>query len=192
MVAKTPSTAVGIHCPDCDKNGTLIYDHCKNHPQWVDIDILAEYAETADGVDDPKQHLADARVFAFQPTHDRCYQPPAMENVANLHLRYAKKQSQIKLVDDQPFPHTLPTNWTPYFNHTLPAGYDGPGECLRHVVGHSEPLRPPVSDLAVDRRYLLHWKRINTTEFVPDPLGTGMHQSAWLFLPPQCETGVCG
>ena len=37
MVPKTAPTAAGIHCPGCDANGTLIYDHCKNHPHWVDV-----------------------------------------------------------------------------------------------------------------------------------------------------------
>ena len=38
MVPKSPSTDAGIHCPDCDQNGTLIYDHCKvrdtRMPMW--------------------------------------------------------------------------------------------------------------------------------------------------------------
>ena len=42
MVPKAPSTAAGIHCPECDANGTLIYDHCKNHPHWVDVDALGK------------------------------------------------------------------------------------------------------------------------------------------------------
>ena len=183
MVPKVPSTAAGIHCVDCDANGTLIYDHCKNHPHWVDIDVLAHYAETAVGVDDPKEHLKNARVFAFGPTHDRCYQPPSMENVANFHLKYAVNASQIKLVDDQPFPHTLPTNSTPYFNdngNTTGAGYDGPGECVKHVFGDGQRLYAAES---VENSW---WKRINVSPFVPDK-GVGMRLSAWLFVPPQCD-----
>ena len=37
MVAKSKSTAAGIHCEDCDSNGTLTYDHCKNHPTTVNL-----------------------------------------------------------------------------------------------------------------------------------------------------------
>ena len=40
--------------------------------------------------------------------------------------------SQLRLVDDQPFPHTLPINSTPYANNasnSTGAGYDGPGAC---------------------------------------------------------------
>ena len=61
----------------------------------MELDKLWHYAETASAVDDPWTHLADARVFAFGPTNDRCYQPPAMENVANFHRRYVKNSSQV-------------------------------------------------------------------------------------------------
>jgi hypothetical protein len=187
MVPKSLSTAAGIHCPNCTADGTLIYDHCKNHPRWVDVDMLGHYAETAANVDDPRIHLADARTFSFGPTHDRCYQPPAMENVADFYLKYAKSSEQVKLVEDQPFPHTLPTNSTPYFNDVLNstgAGYDGPGECLKHVFGHGKRLYP------VEKADPSWWKRMNVSEFVTD-LGVGMKTGAWLFLPPQCETGLC-
>jgi len=186
LVPKSKSTAAGIHCDDCPEDGTLIYDHCKNHPKWVDINTLAKYAETAKNVDDPRIHLADARVFSFGPTHDRCYQPPAMENVANFHLRYAQNSTQVKLVEDQPFPHTLPTNNTPYYNHSQGAGYDGPGECLRHVIGHEKPLRWAVPSL--DRKSV--WTPRSVSDYVPDE-HVGMWPWAWLMLPPQCKDGPC-
>jgi hypothetical protein len=37
MVAKSISTAAGIQCMGCDDNGTLTYDHAKNHPLNVDL-----------------------------------------------------------------------------------------------------------------------------------------------------------
>ena len=60
--------------------------------------MLAQYAETAPNVDDPKVHLADARVFSFGPTHDRCYQPPAMENVALWHERDISHSSVERMI----------------------------------------------------------------------------------------------
>eukprot|EP00656_Telonema_subtile_P028702 TRINITY_DN3129_c0_g2_i1.p1 TRINITY_DN3129_c0_g2~~TRINITY_DN3129_c0_g2_i1.p1 ORF type:complete len:762 (+),score=135.77 TRINITY_DN3129_c0_g2_i1:98-2383(+) len=187
MVAKSPSTAAGIHCPNCTQDGTLVYDHCKNHPKWVDVNMLGEYAETAADVDDPRTHLADARVFAFGPTFDRCYQPPAMENIRDFHLKYAKDQEQILLVEDQPFPHTLPSNDTPYANNnsnTTGAGYDGPGKCLQHVFGLGERLYPAAN------ASVSNWLRIDASEFVTD-LGVGMFPSAWLYVPDQCAQGLC-
>lgn len=90
-------------------------------------------------------------------------------------------------MDDQPFPHTLPTNSTPYFNNnsnTTGAGYDGPGECLAHVFGHGKRL------WAAPDENLAYWRRMNVTEFVTDD-GVGIKPSAWLFVPPVCETGTC-
>jgi len=188
MVPKTPSTAAGIHCPDCDSNGTLIYDHCKNHPEWVDVNVLAAYAETAANVDDPRVHLAHARAFVFGPTHDRCYQPPAMANVAAFYWKYASRSTQVKLVDDQPFPHTLPTNSTPYFNTSQPAGYDGPGRCLQHVFFHKQVMQAAAPRMDGAK----YWRRINATAFVPPAsVAAGMRPSAWLFVPPQCDKGTC-
>ena len=110
-----------------------------------------------------------------------------MENVANFYLRFAKNSSQIKLVEDQPFPHTLPTNSTPYFNNVsnaTGAGYDGPGKCLQHVFGLGRRLYPaPKADPS-------WWLRINVSEFTPD-LGVGIKPSAWLFVPPACKQGLC-
>ena len=192
MVAKSISTAAGIHCMGCDANGTLTYDHAKNHPLNVVLDMLHDYAEKPPPghiIDDPKVHLANARTFSFGPTHDRCYQPPAMENIANFKLRYAKHPEQVKLVEDQPFPHTLPVNVTPYYNdngNITGAGYDGPGECLRHVFGHGERLYATTTNVTK------YWQPVNVSEFVLEKdRQQGMTDLAWLFLPPRCETGSC-
>jgi len=192
MVAKSLSTAAGIHCMGCDANGTLTYDHAKNHPQLVDLEMLHAYAEHPPAghvIDDPRVHLANARTFSFGPTHDRCYQPPAMENIANFKLRYAKDPEQVKLVEDQPFPHTLPGNGTAYYNddnnHTG-AGYDGPGECVRHVFGHGERM------YATTENVQEYWLRVNVSEFVLEKdRQQAMTDSAWLFVPPRCKTGAC-
>ena len=98
MVSKTLATAAGIHCMGCDENGTLTYDHAKNHPLNVELDKLHSYAENPPAghvIDDPRVHLATARVFSFGPTHDRCYQPPAMQNVAGFHRKYVKDPEQV-------------------------------------------------------------------------------------------------
>jgi hypothetical protein len=112
-----------------------------------------------------------------------------MENIARFKLRYAKEPSQVKLVENQPFPHTLPGNSTPYYNdngnHTG-AGYDGPGECLTHVLNYGKRL------YATTQKVVQYWMRINTSEFVlAKDRQQGMKDSAWLFVPPRCKTGPC-
>ena len=62
-------------------------------------------------IDDPTIHLAAARVFVFGPTHDRCYQPPAMENVANFHLKYAKNREQVRSLLTH-FTHQMTLSWS--------------------------------------------------------------------------------
>jgi len=191
LVPKTAGTSAGMQCVGCPDNSTLLYDHCKNHPQWVDVDVLAHTAESTDGVDNPKEHLAGARVFSFAGTHDRCYQKGSMEIIADFHKRYAADGSQIKLVVDQPFPHTLPTNQTPYYNHSNPAGYDGPGECLRHVFGHKTPIAPAVSsDSSLNQNY---WHAFDQMEFFSgfSPISHGMSPGGWYFAPPACKSQMC-
>ena len=38
------STSVPV-CDGCPKGQTLGYDHCKQHPEFVDVDMLVEYAK---------------------------------------------------------------------------------------------------------------------------------------------------
>ena len=88
-------------------------------------------------------------------------------------------------MDDQPFPHTLPINSTPYANNasnSTGAGYDGPGECLKHVLGHGDRLYPAPLDHLSPR----YWRQIDVSEFVTDG-GVGMYSFAWLLVPPACE-----
>ena len=59
------------------------------------------------------------------------------------------------------------------------AGYDGPGECLKHVIGRGQRL------WAAEKEDSSLWLRMNVSEFVHDS-GVGMKSSAWLFVPPQC------
>ena len=127
----TPQTnATGVpYCDGCDDGMTLLYDHCKNHPQYVDVGQLVDYPRRACGqnpitqdpcIDDVK-HLYDARTFIFQPTHDRCYLMGSLANSVDLYgMLMTDPAKTIKFVDDQPFPHTLPKNETPYFNHSDP------------------------------------------------------------------------
>jgi hypothetical protein len=134
QVPQTPESSVP-RCDGCDPNMTLAYDHCKNHPQVVDVGKLPDYPRRACGntfpirpecIDDPANLFA-ARVFIFRGTYDRCYLPGAVENVAALYAQMITNAStNIQLVNTYPFPHTLPVNSTPYFNGTGPAGYDFP------------------------------------------------------------------
>lgn len=190
LVPQNNSTGVP-NCDGCPSGYTLLYDHCKNHPQYVDVGQLVDYPRRACGqnpiiksecIDDPK-YLYEARAYVFHPTHDRCYLPGSVENTADLYaMLITDPSSHLKFVDDQPFPHTLPKNSTPYFNHTEPAGFDGPGECLRWVYNESfgyEPLRW-ATDPKQENFFVF-----DQSEFVDD-WGVGMKKTGLIYIPTRC------
>jgi len=196
LVPQTPASGVP-YCDGCPNNGenwTLMYDHCKNHPQFMDVGELVDYPRRACGqnpitetpcIDDVK-YLFDARAYVFRPTADRCYQYGSVETTAALYGMLMKNPVEtMKLVNDQPFPHTLPTNSTPYFNSSEPAGFDGPGECLRWVYGERfgySPLKYAID--AIPRNMFT----FNQTEFWDaDTFGTGIRATGEIYIPTQCQ-----
>jgi len=195
LVTQTDESSVP-RCDGCLPGKTLIYDHCKNHPQFVDIGQLPDYVRRScddhnnqkDCIDDP-DNLFTARVFAFQPTEDRCYIPPAVANVEALYGQLVTNpEKQIKYVEEYPFAHTLPTNDTSFWNESEPAGYDGPGECLRHVYDEQ---------MWAGEFKERHIHVFDQTEFfVTDPPelasnGTGLNTRGVIYIPEECEEDQC-
>ncbi|GMH71109.1 hypothetical protein TrST_g11323 [Triparma strigata] len=182
------------NCDGCPEGQTLIYDHCKNHPQWVDVGMLPDFVRRSCGqnpivyeecIDDPAE-LFEAKAFLFQPTHDRCYLDGAVANVQALYGQLvASPEKNVKYVDDQPFPHTLPTNSTPYFNETLPAGYDGPGECLRWVYDDVDYAG------AYEEKNLFVFDQTDFWELEGDQAtnGTGANEFGAIYIPTDCQSG---
>eukprot|EP00472_Partenskyella_glossopodia_P010845 CAMPEP_0197538406 /NCGR_PEP_ID=MMETSP1318-20131121/59630_1 /TAXON_ID=552666 /ORGANISM="Partenskyella glossopodia, Strain RCC365" /LENGTH=389 /DNA_ID=CAMNT_0043096809 /DNA_START=20 /DNA_END=1186 /DNA_ORIENTATION=- len=179
------------NCDGCPDGKTLVYDHCKNHPEWVDVGMLPDYPRRICGQNpitkteciDDVENLRDDRVYLFRPTHDRCYRTGAVANVQALYGQMLNSpQQQIKFVNDQPFPHTLPTNSTPYFNHSNPAGFDGPGECLRWVF-------PGV-------QWAGEFKATNVFTFdqtkYMDDNGVGINKKGFVYIPERCKNANTG
>jgi len=177
------------NCNGCDKDMTLVYDHCKNHPEWVDVGMLLDYPRRHCGfnpvkpncIDDIDEELKDDRVFLFRGTEDKCYEKGAMANVQSFYGAFLEDgKTQMKLVNTYPFAHTLPTNLTAYYNETKPAMYDGPGECLRWVYPDIEG-------------YAGTYVRNNTfifdqTEFInPEDEGMGIQPYGVIYVPTACQ-----
>ena len=107
---------------------------------------------------------------------------PSTGSVANTAALYGMLMTDpanhLKFVDDQPFPHTLPKNSTPYFNHSEPANFDGPGECLRFIYqekfGYDQNLTWAV-DPKQENLFLF-----NQSEFVDD-WGVGLQETNDLY-----------
>lgn len=50
LVPQTPESSVPF-CDGCPPNKTVLYDHCKNHPEWVDVGQLPDYARGNNKID---------------------------------------------------------------------------------------------------------------------------------------------
>eukprot|EP00470_Lotharella_oceanica_P001650 CAMPEP_0170168760 /NCGR_PEP_ID=MMETSP0040_2-20121228/1708_1 /TAXON_ID=641309 /ORGANISM="Lotharella oceanica, Strain CCMP622" /LENGTH=289 /DNA_ID=CAMNT_0010407103 /DNA_START=193 /DNA_END=1062 /DNA_ORIENTATION=- len=190
LVEQTNSSGVP-NCDGCPDGKTLIYDHCKNHPEFVDVGLLPAYPQRACGENpiqiqdcvDDVANLFDDRVYLFRPTHDRCYLKGAVENVRNLYAQIVKHPAnQVKFVNDQPFPHCLPRNNTPYFNHSDPAGFDGPGECLRWVY-------PGLTWAGKYKEENIF--TYDQTLYVNDT-GVGIRDKGFIYIPDVCKPGQNG
>ena len=51
LVPQTPESSVP-YCDGCPANSTVLYDHCKNHPEWVDVGQLPDYPRGNKDIDD--------------------------------------------------------------------------------------------------------------------------------------------
>lgn len=188
IVPKTPWT----HVPNCDgclPGFTLPFDHCKHKPDVVDVGSLVDYPRRHCGQNpitrhecfDAVENLKASRVFAFRGSHDEVYPHGAVENtVALLAQMISEPAVTMKLVTDEPFAHVLPLASTHYFNTSTPAGYDGPGECLRHVF--NAPLTPGSAKAS-------GWAAFDQTEFVDD--GVGFQDQGWVYVPEACKAKPC-
>jgi len=188
QVVQSPESSVP-YCDGCDPGMTLVYDHCKNHPYWVDVGKLPDYVrrhcgnnpEKQNCIDDADANIKDDRVFLFRGTKDRCYEKGAMENVQGLYGAFLGTNSQMKLVNWLPFPHCLPTNSTPYWNETKPAGYDGPGECLRWVY---PDIHGFAGEYVQNNTFIFDQK-----EFIyPEDEFQGVQEYGVIYVPTECQT----
>ena len=68
-------------------------------------------AQSRDSLEDTDEVLMGTMkgTMTGSPSKPQSLAAAAMANVADYHLLFARSSEQIKLVDDQPFPHTLPT-----------------------------------------------------------------------------------
>ena len=70
----TPAPNVPF-CENCPAGRTLLYDHCKGHPEVVNVSELLSYAreQAALGTIDPLESLAGTPVYFYRGTKDATY-----------------------------------------------------------------------------------------------------------------------
>mmetsp|Transcript_12753 Transcript_12753/g.15128 ORF Transcript_12753/g.15128 Transcript_12753/m.15128 type:complete len:403 (+) Transcript_12753:197-1405(+) len=185
LVEAIPASSVPT-CVGCPSGKTLIYDHCKAHPEWVDIGALPDYPRrVCDGRGlntsvcmDHTDNLSDDRVFLFRGTQDRCYKPGSVENVQHLYSMFLEKpEAQIRMVNTVGYAHAFPRNKTkiPGKKH----GYDGAGECLRWI--YPGGIKPAVD---FKRKNIYNY---NQDEFMQAISGVGINGRGHLYIPDACS-----
>jgi hypothetical protein len=73
----------------CPAGQTLGYDHCKQHPEYVDVDLLVAYAreQSARGTIDNVSNIAEHQLYFYRGTHDTCYKTGAEEATLGFYSR---------------------------------------------------------------------------------------------------------
>ena len=209
LVAVTPQTRVP-NCQGCPDGKTLPFDHCKTSPHVIDVGSMVDYPRRHCGQNpvttqqcfDDVAHLNASRTFVFRGTADAAAAPGAAESVIGLLAQMVTDPAaSLKLVADLPFPHVLPLPSTPHARSSAPAGYDGPGECLRHVFASptmkagqarrartlpctcpARTLHAPSSARQADNA---SWSAFAQREFAP--AGVGFQEQGWVYIPKRCR-----
>ena len=192
-----PGVNPGVPCTKadgCAPNTTLLYDHCKNHPQWVRAEMLGKYAreQAAAGTIDQLGNLSNHPVYLYRGTKDGCYQAGAegavIEFFRAVQPESAMSNGLIAFENTIPSLHAQPTihegspcggPYTGKYSYLASCGYDGAGAALQHVYNNS--LVPP-SKRANNSRLQL----IDQEIYMEPGNDVGLAKQANMFVPPQC------
>ncbi|CAE8718879.1 unnamed protein product, partial [Polarella glacialis] len=119
LVPATPESGTP-HCSGCPPNMTLIYDHCKNHPEWVDVGQLPDYPRRIGGAIDDVANLSDTYVYLSR-SECETYKGGAEVNTQAMYAMMT----------------TLPDKQILYRDQCAPGrgSIDVDEECLGHVLG---------------------------------------------------------
>ena len=131
---------------------------------------------------DDVNFVKKSRVFLFRGANDTVCKPGAVENVDGLLAQMMTNPARdIKReISTLAFGHEVPLKTTPFVGSTVAAGYDGPGECLRHVYDMMPgELRPGTATQA-------NWHMFEQTEFAGDK-AVGFQKMGWVYVPERCQ-----
>jgi len=102
LVPQTAESSVP-YCYGCPEGQTLVYDHCKNHPEWVDVGMLPDYPRRVCGVLDGCMSDVDflkQDMIYLQRSECNTYVHGAEENVYAMYAMMTDEaDKQIKFVD---------------------------------------------------------------------------------------------
>ena len=169
-------------CDGCPPGFTLVYDHCKGHPQWVDVGMLPDYPRRVCGdggkigcIDDVN-FLQNTSVFLAR-SECRTYIGGSEVNAVALYAELTNEPNESIL----------------YFDDCNPDGSNKPNNtnamCMQHVLPRitNRTLNPPVPKKDSNSS-LGSWIRFNQNEYIDD-FNVGFDDAGWLFVPETCKKG---
>jgi len=143
-----PPSADVPFCDGCPANRTVVYDHCKVTPDYVNVSVLAAAARrySRQGHIDDVAHLRRARIYTFCGTRDTGHFG-ATEKARDFFLQFVNA-SQVATSFDVDAGHCWPqSKGIAPCGGPLPdqnCGYDGPAALLTHLYG---TLAPPAASI---------------------------------------------
>jgi len=163
LVPANPGVPV---CDGCPKNTTLEYDHCKQNPEYVDVDVLVDYArnQSALGNIDDVNNITSHQLYFYRGTHDTCYKTGAEEATLSFYSRLTLDRgtdNHVAYRGDVGSDHAQPTGPTykgapewgapcggkgqgkgkPPWSYIEACDYDGAGGVLQHM--YQDSLKQP-------------------------------------------------
>lgn len=185
------------YCEGCDYKQTVLYDHCKNNPNIVDLDVLSG-ALSLPGIDDVR-HLRDAKIFLHQGRNDHVCLQGSVNNTHNFFSRLVADAAQVKTITTGAG-HAVPTAsevkvfgflsvgcfpdnklLQSYFYQQC--GLDGYGEALKHLYG-SDAFLGGTSEFNSSYLYDFDQKPFQTAENYLELTGK-------IYIPKACEQEQC-
>jgi poly(3-hydroxybutyrate) depolymerase len=178
-------------CEGCPVGRTLTYDHCKRHPEVVQVPTLVARARAhaAAGRIDALASLAGRRVLLYRGTNDTCYNTGAVNATAQFLLGAGVAARDLVFVRNVSSPHLLPTTERPLCDwEEWPAcDFDGAGAALRWIY-EAAPGAPPLAPRAADTRATWqHLAPFDQTPFFGDGPFAGFGPNGTAFVPPACR-----
>eukprot|EP01062_Namystynia_karyoxenos_P038084 TRINITY_DN2767_c0_g2_i1.p1 TRINITY_DN2767_c0_g2~~TRINITY_DN2767_c0_g2_i1.p1 ORF type:complete len:393 (+),score=41.54 TRINITY_DN2767_c0_g2_i1:86-1180(+) len=161
------------NCRGCPSGQTLVYDHCKNHPQWVDVGKLPDYPRRhcgnggLPGCLDDVVNLYNTTVYLARG-ECRTYIGGAEANTEAMYAQMTlEPQRQVKYTDV-----CLPNGTRLPINTNL--------ECLQHVY-------PGASTKGFASRLgSVEFVEFDQTPFIDDN-SVGLAQTGWIYIPSACS-----
>jgi hypothetical protein len=186
-----PSPDVPL-CEGCPPGRTLTYDHCKRHPEMVNVSALLAYAhaQAARGLIDPLQHLRGTPVYLYRGTKDACYLAGSLRNSQTF---FDELGSSVLFNHTTPSAHSWPTDgWGTKCGSGVieNCGYDGPGAALGHIYGPLRPkaAAPPANLLPFDQTPFFSAGNNGTATYnATTPRATGLAPSGYVYVPTRCH-----